>query len=394
MYPSLLFAFVFPTSSFGQHDDAGNIEILRNYKLLGAVKQVEYRMFNAHVSRDTFSIDAEINANRWPSKLVFDKNGYMTERSLCNMYGLECKRKLISYDNHQNLLKYERIEDDSVTVALNYYSYSSSGLFIEQIKYLKERDGLQISDILRYDHDTVGRLKKVNRFDGNDVYKGKFTYEYLGFGNQWAVFEEVDQKGEVEKRIERAFDDKKRIIDEISYDEGSLLSRRKTRYENDSVVSLENFTRYEGEQLLLRDAKYVYYQPDGYSEFKIVLKNGLPDTVNYEWVVFNGLGQITFKQKCAHGIVLYESNWLYNDQGQLMERTKTDERNTTVSHWSFQYFTDGRLKSEKLLTDAGMTEFNKWYYDEVGNWTHRIERLITPDIEYTHLHKRDILYFD
>lgn len=391
---SSLLLFLLPYLTFGQNAHTIVKDSLENYKLVGKVKQVDYSRYEARVVNDTFLVNSEINLGQWPNKLIFSLSGMLMEKSHCNMYGNECRRNIIRYGKNQMPTKYQEIEQDSIVIAQEEYHYSTSNQLINKVKYLWENDNLEKSDSLHFKYDHSNRLQQVNRYDGNNRYKGKLTYQYGNGKSEWIVFEEINSEFETEKHIEKKLDEKGRIIEKITYDQDVLLFKTLYQYKGDSLVFTENFF-YENGKFKLRDATHNYYSSDyEKSSFEINISNQVRDTVKYEYVVFNNLGRTVFRQTCKNEILYSETSYKYNKLGQLAARDKVNYAKSIYSNWLYEYYPNSKLKSEKLTTNTGMIKLNKWYYDVIGNWTHRIEKTTTSDLSLTHLHKQDIIYFD
>lgn len=361
-----------------------------DYKLKGPAKLLTFKLFNGEMSEDTFKIFEQINAGSWPTELTFNEAGHRLKRAKCNMYGEECIVKTNIY-KADDLVESNTVEEDGQMWLRDTYEYFPNGSLRIKRTFIREIEGLMLSDSSVYSNDSVGRTI-VARYENNGELAGGNRYTIGKHGTIYS--EELDAKGNVEKRKSWTYDDRGNVTS-IS-DEGRGILMRKTDY-TFLQDSLETETQYAlgPDGLALRYSKKIVR--DDHGEVS-VFKTDLIDSIaldSYHWIISDSAGNVTYEQKCKSDQLQTERWKEWNAAGDQTNSRLYDHVNTRSESTNFHYNESDQLVEETTESSDGSTAKFRYYYDAYGNWTHVAEhRVSDSDLEYCHIHVRKIEYYD
>jgi hypothetical protein len=364
-----------------------------DYNLSGPVSRTSYQAFDVELVGDTFEVLGQTGGKAWYTELTFNREGNRLKESRCNMYGEECLKQHNEYDSLQNMVRQIRIERDGHIWKKATYVYRNIGLISEALIYSRESDSLKLTEVRKISYDKNGRRISEDVYNPEGQLEYSFTYRYDTDNPQWNSKQEIAPDGSIEKTDNRYFDERNRTIRIEQSGRGILMRKQLLEYVNDTLVNTVTYALGEN-GLAIRDIKNHQVSLNSISIFSVTNTTSGLDTAEYRWLILDTNSTPIFEQVCYGEVLAHESKFITDSAGRPLETVRHDYASGDAMTNKYTYYENGLLKEMQRSYGQSNRLVRRRYYDLYGNWTHLIEHNTFDGTRYTHLHLRNIEYYD
>lgn len=355
------------------------------HSLKGDVKKI-------HTTIYWFRIDAHGNrlGNIIGTKeLDFDDRGNLIKRVGCAYpYSADsCTTEIYRYDEKNNLLEYTQTFASNIKEYIKHiydlegreieYCEYSEGKFKKRTKWLLNKSGSLDEEIFYNENNVViekikcsynrkGYRTKEETYDMSDKLTSKLVFKYNKTGER-VLTKIYDKSGNViEKQISK-FDKKGNQIEEIIYHKNDYVNRHdKYIYGGQNGDKLVEITStYEGNKN--RDIEYSYNNNGELIESRRTLYDNKGKISDYEGAKFNDEGQLIEKIKTDRHNRERRSIYVYDKKGSVVEEI-TYEQGIIVSKTKKVYDIAGNeIESYEWAENERLRSIKKQTFDQIGN---------------------------